>query len=93
MRNRITTFNHEAPAPFNPDARPGLHDAVSKAYAHYCETCPDQSTGPSLERSAEYARIYAALRPLYPSHSELHGTSTECRSRITGTGNRQEGLN
>ena len=56
------------PAPFNPEARPGLSDAVSREYAKWCE-CNQGST--KAERIEAYRAIYIKLKPDYPSYEEM----------------------
>ena len=55
------------PSSFNPEFRWGFGEAVSAAYESYCETCLDQTPGPSEERAAEYKRIADRLRPRFPA--------------------------
>ncbi len=50
-----------------PAPRWGFGEAVSAAYEVYCETCLDQTPGPSEERAAEYKRIADRLRPRFPA--------------------------
>lgn len=65
----ITTFNHSIkPAPFNPEARPGLQKAVSDKHAQWCEEHPGVS---NAARKAAYAVTYMSLRSKFPSVGEL----------------------
>jgi len=71
----------EAPAPFNPEFRAGLGEAVRAEYADFCEL-PGTT---QEERAAEYAAITARLTPKYPSVAEL-----AARAPILKTAARQE---
>jgi hypothetical protein len=59
---------HDNPCmPFNLDARPGIHDAVSELYADYWERNP----GSTRESAREFYRIaYESLIPSFPSYRE-----------------------
>lgn len=63
------TTLHFPPAPFNPAYRPGLGEAVSKAYAEKCESFP-YAYQTQAERKALYAEISDRLRPLFPAIGE-----------------------
>ncbi len=66
--NQVERDHSMAPRPFNPDARPGLHDAVSKEYTRFCEENPNVTQS---ERKIAYARIFDELEPKYPSYGEM----------------------
>ena len=62
-------FNHSIkPAPFNPDARPGLGNAVSAEYEKWCDSHPNSTQN---DRKAAYAMIHEKLRPKFPSYGEM----------------------
>ena len=65
------------PQPFNPGFRPGHAKALAAAYRAYCETCADQSEGPSRERARAYVNISDALLPLFPTIEERENEVTE----------------
>lgn len=52
------------PPPFNPEFRPGLGEAVSKAYSEWSYAHPNHSHEDGREA---YQRIHAELQPNYPS--------------------------
>ena len=61
-------FNHTAPAPFNPDFRPGFDAAVERAYNKYCDSpMAPQHDGPCEIRAAAYAHICKRLQKKYPT--------------------------
>lgn len=62
---------HTPPEPFNQEARPGLGQAVSKAYEQWCEA-NEGST--QQERKDKYRWIYESLRSSYPSYAEMRRT-------------------
>lgn len=65
------TYHHEnPPAPFNPDFRPGLGDALHKAHALWCQANP---TATRQERAAAYRATSTRLRPDYPTVAQMGG--------------------
>ena len=59
---------YDPPFPFNPDARPGLHDAISKEYTQYCTDHPNST---QEQRREAYLAIYKELQVRYPSYKEI----------------------
>jgi hypothetical protein len=51
------------PPPFNPEYRPGLAEALDKAYTAHCDAYPDLTLD---ELAACYLQIHARLLPSYP---------------------------
>jgi len=51
------------PPPFNPEFRPGLAEALDKAYTAHCDAYPDLNQD---ERAACYLQIHARLLPSFP---------------------------
>ena len=73
---------HKAPPAFNSDYRPGMAEAVNKAYAEYCES-PDapKGFGPCPIRRAKYDEICKNLERKFPTIREI--TCPECGSDDT----------
>lgn len=58
---------HEAPAPFNPEYREGLGEALSAEYTAWSLANPDHSRE---EGQAKYREIANRIRDNYPSVAE-----------------------
>ena len=56
------------PPPFNPEYRPGLAEALDKAYTAHCDAYPDLTQD---ERAACYLQIHARLLPSLPQGLKL----------------------
>ena len=57
----------------NPQFRPGFGDALSKAYADWCETDEAPKTpGPCPVRAAKYAELAKQLESQFPTIAELN---------------------
>jgi len=59
---------HDAPPPFNQDARPGLGPAVSREYFRWCKENPSST---QEQRKGIYATIHGRLQPSFPSYAEM----------------------
>lgn len=63
---------HDAPAPFNPDYRPGISEALSAAHGEWCEANPDVT---QEERRQAFKETQDRLRPNFPSIREMQEKS------------------